>query len=281
MWFRLFAVAALSVCLNAQNAPTDLFEKAPPEVDEALRARVSKFFQAHVEGKFRLAEQEVAEDSKDFYYNMEKTRYLSYEILKIKYEENFTKATVVVGVEIEWRNPRTGNMIVKPPINTLWKVENGQWCWYVVESSSWKTPFGTMTPGPETKSAARTFRGVDAQLVTHGVRVNKNEIRLSSFEKSTGETTITNSMSGEVHIEIGVPTIPGLTATLDKHVLNKGETAKVTFVYDPPDQKPKPTQMARVLVQPTNQEIQVRLTFEVPAEMLKNVPPDVQRQLAK
>ena len=75
---------------------------------------------------------------------MEKSKYLSFEILKIKYEENFTKATVVTGVEMEWRNPRTGTMIVKPPINSLWKIETGEWCWYIVPSKDWKTPYGTM-----------------------------------------------------------------------------------------------------------------------------------------
>jgi hypothetical protein len=262
MWFRLLAVAAVGVCLQAQSTPTDLFEKAPPEVDEALRARVSKFFQAHVDGKFRLAEQEVAEDSKDFFYNMEKARYLGYEILKIKYEENFTKATVVVGVEVEWKNPRTGTMIVKPPINTLWKVENGQWCWYVIPATDWKTPYGTMTPGPKGRTVLDTFKGVDPNAVSSGVRLAKNEIRLSSFEKSSGETTITNNMPGQVQIELGVPTVPGLTASLDKKVLNKGETAKVTFVYDPPDKNPKGTLLAHVTVQPTNQDLGIRLNFQ-------------------
>ena len=71
---RKWMLAAFVSCavVAAQTKPTDIFEKAPPEVDNALRERVSKFFQAHVDGKFRLAEEVIAEDSKDFFYNMEK-----------------------------------------------------------------------------------------------------------------------------------------------------------------------------------------------------------------
>jgi hypothetical protein len=282
MWFRIMAVAAAAVCLHAQNAPTDLFEKAPPDVDEALRARVAKFYQAHVDGKFRQAEQYVAEDSKDTFYNMQKPKFLKYEILKVNYEENFTKATVVVGVEMVWRSGRIGDMVVKPPVTSLWKIENGEWCWYVSDSKDWKTPYGNMTHGPASpKSAAAEFKGVDPSVVTGGVRIDHNEIKLSSYEKSSGGTTVTNSMPGQVQVAIGVPTVPGLTVTIDKKTLNSGEKAKVSFVYDPPDKNPKPTQMAKVLVQPTNQEIAIRLTFAVPPEALKNVPPEVQRQLSK
>jgi hypothetical protein len=261
MWFRLLGIGAIAVCLQAQNAPTDLFEKAPPEVDEALRARVSKFYQAHVDGKFRLAEQEIAEDSKDFFYNMEKTRYLGFEILKIKYEENFTKATVVVGVEIDWKNPRTGTIRVKPPVTSLWKIENGEWCWYIVESKDWKTPYGTMTPGPKGKTVLDTFKAPDSLAVTSGVRLAKNEIKLSAAEKSSGETSITNSLPGQVQLELGVPAVPGLTVTLDKKVLRKGETAKVMFLYEPNEKIPKGSMLAHVLVQPTNQDLGIRIFF--------------------
>ena len=107
---RKWVLAAFVSCavLVAQTKPTDVFEKAPPQVDEALRQNVAKFYQAHVDGKFRNAEAVIAEDSKDTFYNLEKQRYFSFEIVRINYSENFTKAAVVTGVEVEWRTPRTG-----------------------------------------------------------------------------------------------------------------------------------------------------------------------------
>ena len=94
---RKWMLTAFVSCavVAAQTKPTDVFEKAPPDVDNALRERVAKFFQAHIEGKFRQAEAVIAEDSKDFYYNMEKQRYLGFEIVRINYSENFTKAAAL------------------------------------------------------------------------------------------------------------------------------------------------------------------------------------------
>src|SRR3954468_23727332 len=82
----------LVVCgLHAQTA-TNPFDKAPPEVDAALRERIAKFYQAHVDKKPRLADQYVAEETKDFFFATSKPAYLSFHIDSIFYSDNFTKA---------------------------------------------------------------------------------------------------------------------------------------------------------------------------------------------
>ena len=48
--FRLFALSVCSVVCFAQT-PADLFNRPPVEVDRALRARITEFYQDHVEGK--------------------------------------------------------------------------------------------------------------------------------------------------------------------------------------------------------------------------------------
>jgi len=50
----LLCPVLLTAALWGQQAQ-ELLEKAPPEVDDALRARVTKFYQAMVDGKFRAA----------------------------------------------------------------------------------------------------------------------------------------------------------------------------------------------------------------------------------
>src|SRR5688572_11257827 len=100
---KWLAAALWCSSVFAQGVPTDIFQKAPPYVDEALRSRVSEFLQAHVDGKFRLANEIVAEDSKDMYFAMEKHRYLSFEIVRIDYTNDFTRATVLATVEVNWR----------------------------------------------------------------------------------------------------------------------------------------------------------------------------------
>ena len=154
-----------------------------------LRESVAKFFNAHVQGKFRQAEEVIAEDSKDFFYNMEKQRYIGFEIIRINYSENFTKATVVTAVEVEWRSPRIGVMRVKPPMTSLWKQENGKWVWYVIPQKDWDTPWGKMQPGPDDPTNSKMmqlFKGVDVQTVNNQVSIDRTEMRLSGYEASQG-----------------------------------------------------------------------------------------------
>src|SRR5580700_10515939 len=73
-------------------------EQAPPDVDQELRARVSGFYQNFLDDSYspRKAEPYVAEDTKDYFYNALKQKYQSFQIVKITYSDNFTKAVVVV-----------------------------------------------------------------------------------------------------------------------------------------------------------------------------------------
>ncbi len=93
-----WVVGAILLAGSAGQDSGELFRKAPPEVDAALRARISKFYQAHVDGKYRLAEPLVAEDTKDFFYQANKPHYLSFGITRIDYSDNFTKAKATIRV---------------------------------------------------------------------------------------------------------------------------------------------------------------------------------------
>ncbi|MBM3775494.1 MAG: hypothetical protein FJW37_10065, partial [Acidobacteria bacterium] len=64
--FRPLTCLFMATAVAAAQAPSDLFEKAPPEIDRALRERAARFYQAHVDGQFRKAEALIVEDSKDF-----------------------------------------------------------------------------------------------------------------------------------------------------------------------------------------------------------------------
>ena len=274
-------LAAVSCCTLLAQAPkpTDVFEKAPPEIDSALRANIDKFFQSHVEGKFRQAEEVVAEDSKDFFYNMEKQRYLGYEIVKINYSENFTKATVITAVEVEWRTARMGVMRVKPPMTTLWKVENGKWVWYVVPQKDWETPWGKMKPGPDDpQKVAEMFKGVSLTDVVRKVQVDKGQIRLSSFQPSKGEATLSNEMPGEVRIRMSAPPIPGLVTKIDKTTLQAGEKAHITVDYNPPTKEPKSLQQISLYAEPINQTFRIDLIFDIPEELKKQLPAALQKK---
>jgi hypothetical protein len=264
----------LVVCLFGQ-APTDVFEKAPPSVDQALRARVAKFFEAHVSGKFRLAEEVVAEDSKDSFYNAEKRRYFSFEILSIQYSDNYTKATVVTQVEVDWQVPSVGKVRVKPPLKSHWRVDQGEWWYYVPVQKEWETPFGTMRPGPDAGSGqapappGRRPTVSDVQAVLNQIEVAKTEVLLKSDEKSEDSIEIRNRMPGSITVRLDAPFMTGLSVTLDKETLQSGETARLRIAYAPPDLQPKTEKQLTLTFEPTGKVVPVRLTFTKPPALPK------------
>lgn len=268
---RLFVLATLGLCSLSAQSPTDVFDKAPPTVDKALRERLDIFMQAHISGKFRLAEKVIHEDSQDIYYDSQKSRYLSYEVVRINWAENFTKATVVTAVEMDWYTARLGKLRVKPPLTTMWKLDKGEWWWYAIPQKEWKTPFGTMNPGADPKTAAPPKYTVpDASALYKQLEVSKLEIPLSSWQPAEDSAEITNKMPGEITLTVERAALPvGLSVDLTKTTVNSGDSAKITFKYEPPDRTVKNTQTVVVRVAPTNQTIEFTVTFAVPPEMEK------------
>src|ERR1019366_2171677 len=84
----LFAAALLSF---AQAPPP---ASAPPEVDQALRARATMFLQYQCEENFRKAYDLVAEDSKDYYFSAPKQKASSFTIDDVHYVGDSSMATV-------------------------------------------------------------------------------------------------------------------------------------------------------------------------------------------
>ncbi len=270
----LLMLAGLS--LRAQTA-AELFQQAPPDVDQALRERIRFFFQCHVEGKFRQADQVVAEDSKDAFFAAEKTRYRGFEIVRILYTDNFTRARAVVTVDTDFMAPGMGRMPVKIPLTTLWKLENGQWWWYVDPNAGKQSPFGPMRPGPG-EARSSPFPWPDANkpgeltAMLHQVKVDKTEVRLSSYEAASDQITITNGLPGPVRLQLQYNGFPGFEARLEREELDSKQTARLLLRIEPRDRSPKPTVTLTLRVEPTNQEIPIRVTFAVPPEVEKALP---------
>src|ERR1035437_3723409 len=125
--FALFALIAAS----AFAQPNEPFKPKPPaDVDAALRARLQEFFDLHVKGQPRKAEELVAEDTKDFFYGRNKPKYISCEISRIDYSENFTKANAMMLCDQYIMVPGFSDHPMKVPTPSTWKLENGKWYWY-------------------------------------------------------------------------------------------------------------------------------------------------------
>lgn len=257
---------------QASSAPAVKTPAAPTRVDKALRSRVQIFFQAHVDGKPRLADQVVAADSKDFFFEIPKPRYLSFEILKIDYSDKFTRAKATVNCEEEVMMMGLGKMKVKMPRISTWKLEGGQWVWYFDQKAPQDTPFGKMVQaGKSPGGSSGPFqmpKGPTPAELTGLVTADKSLVTLAKTPASE-TVTIKNGMPGWVKLVLERPRleIPGLELTLDRADVQGGQTATLTIRYDPKGQKPTvPAAYLNVLVEPVGTLIPIRMVFaEVPA----------------
>ncbi len=271
----------------ASGQVSDLFDKAPPQVDEALRGRVKMFYDAHVSGKFREAFKVVADDAQDEFLGASKDQYSACEISKINYAENFTKATATTACkgEYRWHGSR---MPVTIPLLSTWKVVNGTWFWYHIKPTEVETPWGISRSLPENSSGPDKMPSIPsdpsaaARDILSKVAIDKNEIALKGYEASKGEVHITNNMPGGVSITVDRMPYPGLTAKIDKPDLGQGGKATIVFAYDPNDpsivcgsctaKAALSTITANVRVMPIAQVYPVQLTFAVPPEIEKLLP---------
>jgi hypothetical protein len=224
-----YAVALLCFAqtpVTAQNDP-------PAEVDQALRARITQFYQYLVDGKYRQAEALVAEDTKDLFYDNAKPKYQSFEIQHIEFWDNYTHANVTVQVQQVVFMPEIGNMNLKLGANSTWKVEDGQWYWYVDPHAPVATPWGkaqmpTAAPGaapapPPFKmpTLEEALRNLQSQ-----VKADKQSLTLKPGEPQ--QVTITNSAPGLINISLYSST-PGVEVKIDRSQLKAGEKATLTF----------------------------------------------------
>jgi hypothetical protein len=254
----------------------------PPEVEQALRARVTEFLQYHVDGNFRKAYDMVAEDTKDHYFNTGKVQLRGFKIDDIRFTDNFTKASVtatmsktvtVVGQEIP----------VSTPSTITWKIENGKWVWYE-EPKPPSTPLGLAFPTPPATAPAKGAGNADpalpkdfndqtiaaaARSILQQISVDKKEITLAADKTSEDRVVFHNGMPGSVQVELTAPSIPGFSAKLEQSTVRAAGDAPVVFRYDPTGQTARPDPInVQLMVQPLNQVFVIRVNFAAPGPVV-------------
>jgi hypothetical protein len=253
----------------------------PPEVDQALRARVTEFLQYHVDGNFRKAYDMVAEDTKDDYFASGKIQLISFKIGDVKFTDNFTKATVT-GTVSKMFNVAGNDLPVTVPSTTTWKIENGKWVWYKDAKDTWVTPAGpsaavasTTAPPQSADDAAGLPKKLDdktiaaaAQSILKQVGVDKQEITLAADQPSEETVVFHNGMTGSVQLELTVPEIPGFSAKLEQGIVRAAADVPVVFRYEPGDSAGRRDPISvRLTVQPLNQVFEIRVNFSAPAPL--------------
>jgi hypothetical protein len=260
--FRTIVFLACAAAAFSQT-PADLFNRPPEDVDRALRARISAFYQAHVDGKPRLAEPLVAEDTKDAFYNAEKPKYLSFEIRKIDYSDDFTRAKVTILLEQYVPVPGFLDKPLKVPTPSTWKLVDGQWYWYIDQNllHHRDSPFGTMTAGPTPNGAATSPLPTtiptlkDMNFIFSQVKADKGTVSLKPGEPE--QVIISNGATGAVSLTVmGVP--PGVDAKLDHADVGAGGKAILTLRASA---RTRPGVIS-LRVEQTNQVIPIQVDFQ-------------------
>jgi hypothetical protein len=263
----LAALLVLMAGAGMAQISSDLFDKAPPHVDEALRARVTFFYQSHVDGKFRQADTAVHEDSKDAFFVADKNKYRGFEIIKIEYEADFTKARVVTAVDNDFFMPGAGKIPVTIPLTTFWRLDADEWWWFVVPQpdSGTDTPFGKMKAGPEAEDTSSPYyqlqhmQGVND--IGSKIQVNKTDLKLNCSSPATDEVVIKNGMNGFVSLRYAVDDPEGLTAKLDKTDLEAMGEARLTVSCVPTEGLAGKRYSGMIVVNPTNHQIPISITI--------------------
>ena len=258
----MFRLIALLVCVAScfAQAPADLFNRPPADVDRALRARITEFYQDHVDGKFRQADALVAEDTKDFYFASNKPKYLSFEIQRIDYSDGFTRAKATLLCEQYVMVPGFTDKPLKVPTPSTWKLVDGQWYWYVDPEALRESPFGKRQPGPAGATGAPPSlpaipSAKDMTFIFSQVKADKPAVSLK--RGAPEQVTLTNGAQGLVTLSL-TGTLPGVDVKMDRMNLGAGEKAVVTLQSG---NNARPGVLS-LRVEQTNQVIPIKVTIE-------------------
>jgi hypothetical protein len=244
--YRFLPLFLIVLTLPAQTTPG--LDKPPKDVDDALRARIKQFYDLHVAatetgqpGKFRQAEQMVAEESRDDFYVLSKPEIHSYKIGTIEYSEGFTRAKVVIVGAMKALLPMSGAKIMDFPFASYWKIENGIWCWFYNKEAARHTPFGDVKAQPDSKpatgSTALPVPPDPTSLLTtlqSALKIDRTRVDLVVGQPQT--IKVTNTLPGPASLTVDCPNKPlaktGITAIFDKRDLKGNETAVLTLTAD-------------------------------------------------
>ncbi|HUA18955.1 MAG TPA: hypothetical protein VMU80_23695 [Bryobacteraceae bacterium] len=259
------------------QADSELFDKAPPPIDEALRVRVKQFYEAEMAGKFKEAYAMVADDSQDAFLEASKQKYQSCETIKIHYADNFTTATVVEGCKGYWTF-EGHSTLASFPITTTWKVADGQWFWYYVKPKFVPSPFSPtgfiavpQGKDPSSVSVLPTDVNTEAKNILALVSVDKEVVHLRTDQDSEDVIHVRNKMPGSIQLHLDKLDVPGLRITLGKTQLNANEETTVAFNFrlEAPEiacvdcaKKLTGTPTVQLYVSPTGQRFVLKVVLE-------------------
>jgi len=228
--------------------------QAPPEVDQALRARANAFLDFQSRGDFRKAYDLVAEDSKDFYFGAPKEKATSFTIDDIRYGAGLSTATIKSTIKRQMI--LAGHPVDVPQLLVSeWKLEKGEWVWYHDPAKDvTKTIIGEVpvvpveatasSPLPKDlsdKAAAEAAKNIVAPRAV----IDKRSVAFTLGKEGTEQVTFHNSNNGQIRVYAEVRGVRD-TVTVEPNDIMVNAQADVPFKIT---YKPRPESAVQGQVQ--------------------------------
>ena len=150
----------------------------------------------------------MAEDSKDDFYNGAKPDIKSFSIQEIEWMDNNSRARVILKRKVGVKTP-LGTQEFDLRAIALWKMENGQWVWYIDHDTPHPGPFGLVAPPPT--GAARGPADappppakLDAAILMKQVTVDNTSVVFTASNPAQS-VTISNDLPGLITLGLREP----------------------------------------------------------------------------
>jgi len=238
-----------------------IFRKAPPQVEEALRARVHQFYSLYQDGKFRQAESLVAEESRELYYGMSKTRIRGFKVESIDFAEDFSSALVLVTCLS--MHPRTAAANVPVPVSGKWKSVDGEW--YLLIEKRETSPYGPMTFADPSQSRPAPFQRPTPETLAQGAfRVEPRKLVFPrAAREAVGRTVvISNLMPGRLSLEVAAPQTPALELWLSNTTIEAKGQVTLQVTYRPEKGTLAASQPIQIRLKPVNEAVSIEVEFQ-------------------
>ena len=254
------------------------FQSAPPKVEAALRARVGQLYTLFQQGKFRQAEELVAEDSKDTFYMSNKVRHLGFEIKSVSFSPDVKEATVLVTLQMVM--PMMGSKPLPFPVASKWRQVEGEWYLYYRQykpGDTVQTPFGPKKISADSERLgifANMEKGPDLASLRRMYKVSAKELRFPSSApgRITQEITVTNRSKGRLSLERQTKDIKGVEMSIAPEEAGPGEKIKASFTYIPAVQQQGRNHKVRFAISPISQRFSIDLIFEKSQASYEDTP---------
>ncbi len=237
MKLKTMALYMAAVCMGAQSAPPAVSAEQK-QAEAVVIERAKQFYELLVAGKARASEEFVCAASKDEYYAAPKTKPLGAEVGRVELQPDGKAARVLTMVEDEVLLPMGGQKrVMKMLTSSDWKLENGQWCYYLEPAPQKKAaepakaPAAGATVPPNLGQPPPGVRVADLPKLSRAVTASKQRFKIPDDADGKDEIVLTNGLNGPVKLVFLCRKTPGLECKADKEFIGHGDQAKLTVEF--------------------------------------------------